>query len=197
MALINNLYVFVESEEVQREINSTSHPVEKDINITDHVTRNPIKLLLKGRIVGEDSWNIQSKLIAIQNNGTLISYKGRVTLENAQIKSFSTSHLNTVWGGCIFNMQITEVKIAQNSYNAETKNSGTQQKQTNSNEKNVYHTVKKGDTLWALVAADNAPYKSLGKNIKWLIENNPNAFSVKGDAKSLKVGAVLNVGERK
>lgn len=69
-------------------------------------------------------------------------------------------------------------------------NSGTQQTTTGKN-KAVYHTVKKGDTVYNLV---NKNYKSLGKTVDWVIKNNPNAFSKKGDPKTLKVGAKLLMG---
>lgn len=200
MALINNLYVFVEDEDVQRGIQSASHPVESGINITDNVTRNPIVISLKGKIVGENSWDTQSKIITMHNNGTLVSFVGRTTLKNAQITKFDTSHPNTIWGGCSFTAELKEVKIAQNSYSDITKEvtkSGTQQKEKESTDENVYHIVKKGDSLWALIASENAPYKSLGKDINWVLENNPEAFGRKGDARTLKVGAKLCVGERK
>lgn len=69
-------------------------------------------------------------------------------------------------------------------------NAGTQQVKTGSKTK-VYHTVKKGDTVWALV---NNKYKHLGKTCSWVIENNPKAFSKKGDATTLQIGAKLLMG---
>lgn len=69
-------------------------------------------------------------------------------------------------------------------------NAGTQQVKTGS-KKAVYHTVKKGDTVWALV---NNKYKHLGKSCKWVIDNNPKCFSRKGDATTLKVGSKLLMG---
>lgn len=69
-------------------------------------------------------------------------------------------------------------------------NAGTQQVTTGS-KKAVYHTVKKGDTVWALV---NKSYKNLGKTTKWVIDNNPKCFSKKGDATTLKIGSKLLMG---
>lgn len=73
--------------------------------------------------------------------------------------------------------------------NAKT-NGGTQQVQKGKGTA-VYHTVKKGETVWGLV---NNKYKSLGKSCQWVINNNPKAFSKKGDAKTLKIGAKLLMG---
>lgn len=73
-----------------------------------------------------------------------------------------------------------------------TTKSGTQQTQKGSKTK-VYHKVKKGDTVWKLV---NKTYKELGKSCKWVIDNNPSAFSKKGDATTLIVGKKLLMGTK-
>ena len=74
-----------------------------------------------------------------------------------------------------------------------TTNAGTQQTSNNSINSGsaVYHSVKKGDTLWTLV---NEKYKHLGKDVQWVMDNNPKAFTTKGDATTLKVGAKLLMG---
>ena len=79
--------------------------------------------------------------------------------------------------------------LPTSSTNSKT-NSGTKQT-TSGNSKAVYHKVKKGNTIWTLV---NKNYKSLGKSVNWVISNNPNAFSKKGDPKTLKVGVKLLMG---
>lgn len=73
-----------------------------------------------------------------------------------------------------------------------TTNAGTQQVQTG-NGTAVYHAVKQGDTIWGLV---NNSYKDLNTTCQWVIDNNPDAFSTKGDARTLKVGAKLLMGYR-
>jgi LysM repeat protein len=72
-------------------------------------------------------------------------------------------------------------------------NAGTQQVKKNSAKKNVYHTVKRGDTVWSLV---NKKYKSLKTTCSWVMKNNPKAFSKKGDASTLKIGAKLLMGKK-
>ena len=71
-----------------------------------------------------------------------------------------------------------------------TTNAGTQQVKNGSGSA-VYHTAKKGDTVWSLV---NNKYKNLGKSVSWVINNNPKAFSRKGDATTLQIGARLLMG---
>lgn len=71
-------------------------------------------------------------------------------------------------------------------------NAGTQQTKSSSkssSKKAVYHKVKKGDTVWALVRK----YKT-GKSESWVISNNPKAFSRKGDARTLQIGKKLLMG---
>ena len=286
MALINNLYVQVTDESWDRSLDSTSHPVEKGLPITDTIKNKPIELSLSGNIVNVGNMKaseILSKLQDLKNKGSLINYSGRGTAANLQIQSFNTSHPNTIWGGCEFDMSLKEVRIAKKAYtpiqaaspaktsttisaadikvgsivvfkggnvyvssdatkaastrgrstckctkisnasysvhkyhlistdggnvygwvdlaniessantsntNATTK-SGTQQVQNGSGTA-VYHTVKKGDTVWALV---NKNYKELGKSVQWVIDNNPSAFSRKGDPKTLQIGAKLLMG---
>lgn len=71
-----------------------------------------------------------------------------------------------------------------------TTNAGMQQVVSGS-EKAVYHMTKRGDTVYALV---NTSYKYLGSTTKWVIDNNPSAFSRKGDARSLQIGKKLLMG---
>ena len=54
MALINDIYIFVESEDVARETSISSHPVEEGIDLTDHVRQSPLVLSLSGELVGSD-----------------------------------------------------------------------------------------------------------------------------------------------
>lgn len=196
MAMIGNIYVWLESESVKRNIKATTHPVEKGINISDHISPEATEISISGEIVGDNAANNMATLKSYMNNGTLLSYVGRNIASNVQILSFDSSHPHTIWGGCSFSMTLKEVRIAQSSYNSgKLKKAGTQQVQKNTASGTpVYHTVKSGDTVWALVEATNAPYKSYGKTSKWVMENNPTAFSVKGDFRTLKVGVKLLVG---
>lgn len=76
--------------------------------------------------------------------------------------------------------------VASDSTAATTK-SGTKQP-TKGTSKAVYHTVKKGDTLYKLA---HVTYKKYNLSTSTLMKNNPNAFSIKGNANTLKVGAKL------
>ena len=119
MARINDIYVFVQSEELAHDVESTSHPVEEGIEITDHVRRKAPELSLSGKIVdyeGEKANEIIAKLKQLQKEGSLIYYIGRNTMTNGQIQNFSTSHPYTNAGGADFTMTIKEVRIAKSAY---------------------------------------------------------------------------------
>ena len=157
MAFINGLYIFVTDESVTRDVEVSTHPVERGIDITDTVKRRPLKLSLSGKIVDYKDMkaaNILSSIEAIKNNGTLINYIGRNAMSNMQISSFSTTHPYTNWGGLDFEMELQECRIAQSSYveiaQSSVKDGGQQQVDKGENDK-VYHTVKKGETVWGLI----------------------------------------------
>lgn len=276
MALINNLYIFVEDEKLARKVDSTSHPVEKGIEITDSIRNNPITLSLSGKIVDYQNLSageIASKIVQLQKNGSLINFSGRNVVSSLQIQSFNSTVTSGNSGGLDFDMELKEVRIAKSSYNpppksatvnlsvgsivvfkggsvyrssdakqvaatrgrstceitiisnasysvhkyhlistdggkvygwvdgnniegagnagtAKSTNGETQQVQNGSGSA-VYYTVKKGDTVYNLV---NKNYKNLGKTAQWVIDNNPSAFSRKGDAKTLQIGAKLLMG---
>lgn len=209
MALINNNYVFVKDESVSRGVDSTSYAVEKGIDLTDHVHRKPIELSISGSIVNHnmvEAYTIVNNLTKLYESGSLVTYVGRNELKNMQIQSFDTSHPNTVWGGCEFDMTLKEVRIAKPAYTApkpaaeKPKSTGTKQVEKGDT-KNVYHTVKKGDTLWKLVTTtykDLEPkYSKVMDKCKWIMDNSPDAFSRKGDYGTMQIGGKLLVGYRK
>lgn len=154
-------------------------------------------------IVRDADWVIQ-QITALFKAGALVTYEGRNYLENYQIKSFSTSHPNTIAGGAEFSMTLREFRGAVNSYGVSDElitHLGMQQISNGGNTE-VYYTVQLGDTVYELVSADNAPYKNLtregqtGTAEAWVMEKNPDAFSIKGDFTSLMAGAALFLGTR-
>lgn len=281
MAILNGMYVHVVDESMEREVDSTSHPVENGIPTTDTVKPKALSISIDGKIVDYDNLKAEqiiSKIRAWQESGSLILYQGRNVAANMQIRSFETSHPNTINGGADFSMILEQVRIAKSAYvpkknsgasanntlnlrvgaivifkggpvyvSSDAKkaaatrgrstckitkisphsysvhdyhliskdggnvygwvdkgnidsceatstsgktNAGTQQVKVGT-ETAVYHTVKKGDTVWALV---NEKYKHLGMTVTWVVNRNPNAFSTKGDATTLQIGAKLLMG---
>lgn len=159
MALINNLYVCVTDEEVDRGVTVTEHPVEKGIPITDNVKRDAIKLTLSGYIVdvrGTKASTIVDRLSDYAKNGKYVKFIGRTIISDALITDFSTKYTNKIAGGCSFSMEIKEVRIANLAYVKTSKKATTQQVVQQSVNKNTsdsngrYYRVKKGDCLWTI-----------------------------------------------
>ena len=195
MAKINNIYVFVKDENKSFGVQATEHPVESGIDITDHVKRNPITMSISGEIVGDNASSVMSRLKQLHQNGTLCKYVGRTTLSNCIITDFSTSHPHNIWGGCSFSMTLKEIRIASTSYKKKKKTT-TKQVKKKSKVVYVYHIVKKGDCIWALVASTKAPYKKYGLSCDEVMKLNPDAFSRKGDFRTLQIGKKIIVGKR-
>jgi hypothetical protein len=122
--------------------------------------------------------------------------RGRSTCKITKIKNAKWAkhkyHLKSTDGKRVYGW-VDKSKIEGLPVKSTTKsksNGGTQQTKGGKS-KAVYHKTKKGDTVYKLV---NKNYKSLGKSESWVIKNNPNAFSRKGDPKTLKVGVKLLMG---
>lgn len=155
MALLNGLYVFVIDEDVKRGVSISEHPVESGLDITDNVKRNPKVISLSGQIVGKNATQIRDKIEALHQKGQFVKYVGQNILSKALITEFDTSHPNTIYGGCAFTMEIKEIRIAKSPLvvkKAVVQKQVTKQSTSSQKQKTTVrtHTVKRGDTLWAL-----------------------------------------------
>lgn len=115
----------------------------------------------------------------------------KVTIISTESWSVHQYHLISTDGGKVYGwVDGSNIEgVASTSTSGKT-NAGTQQT-TSGSKSAVYHKVKKGDTVWALV---NGKYKYLGKSCQWVINKNPSAFSRKGDATTLQIGKRLLMG---
>ena len=123
--------------------------------------------------------------------------RSRSTCEVTKISTESWSvhpyHLVSTDGGKVYGwVDRAYIEGVQPTSTSGTTNAGTQQISKGSGSA-VYHTVKSGDTVWALV---NQKYAYLNKSVSWVIDNNPSAFSRKGDATTLQIGKNLLMGYR-
>lgn len=185
MALLNKHYIFVKDEDVQRGVSVSEHPVEKGLDITDNVRREAVTIKLKGEIVGKNAASILSKITKLHQKGSYVKYVGRNILSKAVITTFNTSHPNTIYGGCSFDMEIKEVRIAKSpvqSKKGKKTKGGTKQITTKSTKKVAAkaktYTVKKGDTLWAIAKSyygDGSKYTKIATANKL---KNPNVIHV-------------------
>lgn len=119
MAILNGLYIHVVDENMDREVDATSHPVEEGLPITDTVKVKAQTITLSGKIVDYGNMKASQVIAKIESwykTGDLLMYKGRNVASNMQIRSFSTGHPNTIHGGADFNMTLAQVRIAKSSY---------------------------------------------------------------------------------
>lgn len=190
MALINDIYVFIETEDVNREIEASSHPVEEGIDLTDHVRRSPLVLSLAGELVGSGYEEDISELERMQKSGELVEYIGVNMITDAIITKFSTAHSGEIWGGCRFTMELQEIRIASSPF---TEGSGNYAEQQIEEEPEPAaetpirtHTVKSGDTLWAIAKA----YYGNGASYPQIFNANRDKLS---DPNKIRPGQILTI----
>lgn len=120
MALINNNYVLVTEESVDRSAETTSHPTEYGLPVSDTVRIDPITVSLAGKIVDTDkakAGTIIKMLKHLQEKGSLITYVGQVgTIKSLQIQDFNTNYNNKNFGGADFDMTLKEIRMAKRAY---------------------------------------------------------------------------------
>ena len=184
MALINNLYVCVTDEEIDRGVTVTEHPVEKGLPITDNVKRDAIKLSLSGYIVdvkNTKASTIVNKLSNYAKNGQYVKFVGRTIISNALITDFSTKYSNKVNGGCSFSMEIKEVRIAKSAYVKQKKKASTKQVTKKSTKSKRYYNVKTGDCLWTIAKkyyGSGLQYPKIYKANKSMIDKRNKGYNV-------------------
>lgn len=191
MALINDIYVFVETESVRREAQASQHPVEEGIDLTDHVKRSPVSLSLTGSIVGEGYEDDILYLDEMHRSGELVEYVGVNLLSDAVITSFTTEHTGEIKGGCRFTMDIGEVRIASSPFVAGSGNMGTQQVEENTGTAEAApaartYQVQSGDTLWHLAEV----YYGNGSQFPVIFNANRDKLS---NPDVIQVGQVLTI----
>lgn len=134
MATINNIPIFVKTENITRDTEGTQHPTEKGLPLTDTIRNKPKSISISGSIVDAGTLkakDIINKIENLRTKGSLISYSGVNTMGNFQIRGFQTDFENSVWGGANFDMELVEVRIAKSSYNAKSTSGGTTNKKNN------------------------------------------------------------------
>lgn len=196
MALLNEYYIFVESEDVKRGVTVSTHPVESGLDVTDNVKREPKVISISGEIVGANAKKTLEKIEALHHSGKYVKYIGNNILSNALITQFDSSHPNTIYGGCSFTMEVQEVRIAKSPLVVKKKTSSTSKKTTSGskqvakkstkNTKAKKYTVKKGDTLW------NIAKKYYGSGAKYTKIYNANKNKIK-NPNLIQVGWVLTI----
>lgn len=189
-ALLNGLYIHVETEDANFDVDIPTHKVEKGIDLSDHVERKPEVVKLSGLLIRPTTERVESlvsKLKNIEVSGQSVTYEGRRIYKNMLMSGLSIKASSKVMNGYNFSCTLTEVRIAQSSYvqpkvkavTAPVAEAGRKQTE-NKKQSPVYHVVKNGDT-----------YSSLGKKYgtKWQDIQKWNGY----DPKKIPLGAKLRV----
>ncbi len=119
MAFINDIYVFVENETTNREVEGISHPAEKGADRISNVKIQPITLSLSGKLVKTDAlaaYDARQKLTDLMLTGALVEYKGVNHIKNMQIRSLNTVYSSSSRGGGDFTMELEQVRTAKSPY---------------------------------------------------------------------------------
>lgn len=129
------------------------------------------------------------KAAATRNRSTC-----KVTIINTKSWAIHPYHLISTDGQKVYGwVDKKDIEGTAETSTSGNTNAGTQQVSTGTSTK-VYHTVKKGDTIWGLATQC---YKDVdGCTVTTLVRNNPSAFSQKGNAATLQVGAKLLIGTK-
>ncbi|MGG0666971.1 phage baseplate protein [Lederbergia citrisecunda] len=171
MARLNSLYLHVEREALENDVNVPQHPVEKGIKLSDHIERLPQSLSLSGKILRKTGSEVNSAIASIINlekSGKIATYTGRKVYYNMVVTNFSYNADANIANGFNFTMTLQEIRIAGQSYKTGAKSaksestSGLKQTQ-NQNTGSQTHTIKKGDTLWALAPKYGTTWQNLQK----------------------------------
>lgn len=118
----------------------------------------------------------------------------KITIINSRSWSIHSYHLISTDGKMVYGwVDKADIEGVASDSTAATSNGGTQQTQKGTGTA-VYHTVKKGDTVYELV---HVTYKQYNITVKELMANNEHAFSQKGNMNTLKVGAKLLITKNK
>lgn len=89
----------------------TEKPVEKGVNIADHIKQNSYTLGISGIVAGDGYQDVLNQLIAIRDNGTLVTYSGLNTVDNLAIESFTPPRGVDISNGFQFDINFKQVRV--------------------------------------------------------------------------------------
>lgn len=98
-------------ENIDYDAKVTTKAIEKGADISDHMKAEPFTASLGGVMV-EDADAKLSALKKFQEDGELLTYIGKSSLENVVITSIQVEHTVKNFEGFDFSLRIQEVKIA-------------------------------------------------------------------------------------
>lgn len=182
------------TEDQDKAIGISEHPVETGFNISDHVEKLPQSIHLQVVIVRPTFDRAQKALDYFEKkmlNGETVSYQtGKKIYTNLLIESINVSRDSQIANGYTGDITLRKIRIAQQAYippkeNSQIKkvsNAGRKQTQNKPKTTEKYHTIRKGETYWAI-----AP--KLGTTWQSIQQLNPGV-----DPRKLQIGQKVRVG---
>ena len=95
----------------------TDNPIEDGSNINDHVFNNPDQFSITGIAVGSAN-DIKSKLDIMKEKADVITYAGRIRIDNLVIQSYTPDYTSKNKNGFGFSVSFKKVKISASEYTA-------------------------------------------------------------------------------
>lgn len=136
----------VYSEDRDKQVTTTDHPIESGLSITDHVIKEPVKISLSGVCTGTDATTRLQKLERYAEEGRRLTYVGRYYATNMLIEGISTTKDVSVSGTAYrFDIDLKQTIIVKTA-KYKVKSAGKKQAKKKGPSKRTYVT-KKGDTL--------------------------------------------------
>ena len=93
----------------------TDNPIEDGSNINDHVFNNPDQFSITGTAIG-NAGEIKSKLDAMKEKGDIITYSGRIRIDNLVIQNWSPAYDSKNKNGFEFTVSFKKIKISTSEY---------------------------------------------------------------------------------
>lgn len=142
----------------------TQYPVESGAPISDHTQISGKTLQVTGFLLGDKAESDYTTLEKWKNEGKLVSFKGRVYLRNLSITDISKGY-DRIENGFSINISYTVIRTAKTSW-SKVPNNGKKQPPPAA-KKEVYVTVKKGNTYWGWWKQYGTPIQTLRNWNKW------------------------------
>lgn len=171
MAKLGKVSLIITDEELNSSVDATSYPVEKGSPFTDHVQEKTQTLEISGFVLGSDYKTRLQYLRDSMRKGTILTYTGRTTAKNVIILNIDDSRTVDVGNGSSISIKLQYIRLVKNSWDKAPAKQKTQQKKVTSAGKKqtvvkkksspVYHTIKKGDSYWALAKKYGSTVKQL------------------------------------
>ncbi|AOH54490.1 hypothetical protein ABE28_009005 [Peribacillus muralis] len=153
MAKLDNVSLFIETENENYKVDVTEYAVEKGEPFTDHVSKRSPEFTISGYILSSDYETSKKKLISIMESGKIIKYVGKLSASNVVITNISGKRTSNVQNGMGIDISLRRIRISTTSWKKKPTNNSGKKKPVSKKKpanKNKYHVTRKGDTYWGL-----------------------------------------------